>query len=87
MILAKLPCTYSSASCSPRGVGTLRRVRMPTLITGTVEGLENGDALIRLPDGDSRTLHVPDRIQVHVGMTVKIQEMPDGSPPVIAWGV
>jgi hypothetical protein len=54
-----------------------------------VESVDEGEqvATIRFADdAELREVSIPDAIQIAVGMTVKVVDVP-GSTPIYAWGV
>jgi hypothetical protein len=64
---------------SPRKFEPLRRQR------GTVVKLEGQEATLEMEDGSTRTVSVPEMLDVSVGTTVQIYDTGDAKP-IMAWG-
>jgi len=61
-------------------------MRLPPELLGKVESLKDDTAVVRLSDGETRTLAIPEQLYVETDMSVRIQVFPDGSAPIVMWG-
>jgi hypothetical protein len=60
-------------------------IRLPKPVVGTVESFDGSTAHLVLEDGEQRVFHAPEQILVEAGMSVRIQDVPDGSAPIVTW--